>query len=71
MREQSKLLQLDSLSNPNNQDLFAYTSKGKKKGLYKKKKSFVQGGEHPSKPLQNKKTIFACQSLWIFFQEKE
>ena len=70
MREQSKLLQLDSLSNPNNQDLFAYTSKGKKKGLYKKK-SFEQGGEHPSKPLKKKKNIFACQALGIFLQEKE
>jgi hypothetical protein len=37
-REQSKLMQLDSLSNSKNQALLAHTSKGKKKGSYKKKK---------------------------------
>jgi hypothetical protein len=31
-REQSKLMQLDSLSNSNNQDLFYHTPKGNKKG---------------------------------------
>jgi len=59
--EQSKLIQLDSLSGSKNQDLVAHTSKGKQKTHHKKKKDYAQVGESTSKT-QHKSKHFPSSS---------
>jgi len=62
-REQSKLMQLDALSNSKNQALVAHSSKGKHKAPYKKKKYVVQGSETPPQtPIENK--IISTFQVW-------